>query len=123
MTIDKFLKHYNVFERYITKQLQQNFDFNNFTDTFTKIFKNVKTKIHVEALLKIKITSQIVVVVVARKKCNNNNKRINHYDALTFKNVRNKIKTRSQIELLQKKIRKSAKISKTSKLDVKTLQR
>ena len=93
------MKHYDVFDRYITKQLQQNFDFKNFTNIFAKLFKNVKTKIHVETLLKIKITSQIVIVVV-RKKRNNNNKRINYYDVLTFENIRNKIKARSQIELL-----------------------
>ena len=96
------MKHYDVYERYITKQLQQNFDFNNFKNIFAKLFKSVKTKIHVETLLKIKITLQITAVAV-RKKRNNNNKRINHYNVLTLENAQSKIKTRLQIELFQKK--------------------
>ena len=88
--------------------MQQNFNFNNFKNIFAKFFKDVKTKIHVEILLKIKITLQIVVVVIQKKR-NNNNKRINHYDVLTFENVRNKIKIRTQIELFQIFFKKTQK--------------
>ena len=57
LTIDAFLNYYIVFERYITKQLDQNLNFNNFKNIFAKLFKGVKTKIHAETLLKNKIAA------------------------------------------------------------------
>ena len=114
LTIDVFLKHYNVFDRHITKHLIKNSNFIDFKNIFAKLFKDVKAKIHVETLLKNKITTQISIII-ARKKRNKNNKRINHFDALTFEIARSKMKARSQIEMIKKKASKKRKNIKNFK--------